>query len=210
MAFWFVWFLTFCSYPPPSLVIICPAPISFTHLCLISSHCWVWIYISAFSLSAVKLSVSIPHALLFGANDLLFLEYFARLWLLHLRPLANLGQKSSQFFHIFAFLAIYRCLLQTFYHINQAELEIKGQVYRFSTIITFCPEWPWNWTHTTTTLCASVLLYAWRSLDKMKRRHGMTVVHAYYSNCELSLHSSSITCSADVVPIRPHSPRLSI
>lgn len=103
----------------------------------------------------------------FWSQWLAFSWIFCHLWLLHLRPLANLGHKSSQFFHIFAFLAIYRCLLQTFYHINQAELEIKGQVYRFSTIITFCPEWPWNWTHTTTTLCASVLLYAWRSLGKM-------------------------------------------
>lgn len=65
---------TFYSYPPPSLVIICPFPFSFTHLCLISSPCWVWIYISAFSLSAVKLSVSIPHTFFLEPMTCFFLN----------------------------------------------------------------------------------------------------------------------------------------
>lgn len=60
-------------------------------------------------------------------------------------------------------------------------------------------------------ICPSICMCSLKVVGKDEmQRHSMTAAHAYYSNCELSLHSSSITCSADVVPIRPHSPRLSI
>lgn len=76
------------------------------------------------------------------------------------------------------------------------------------------PGWPWNSAHSPQQHYVhssfNIHAFRWRSPGKMKSRRGMTAARVYYSNCELSLHSSSITCSADVVPIQPHSPRLSI
>lgn len=76
------------------------------------------------------------------------------------------------------------------FFIIKINLNKKERDRRIHFRVTFCYEWPWKSTHTTTTLCGSFALYASvprRSLGEMKCRHTRLLFHLWIQS-SLFLH----------------------